>query len=414
METNAKNIPVTENSAPAAKEQPAKKAPFARIVRRSNLTKGQIFLYKAITILGAVVISLLYLWIVGKKNPFEAVMYIVEGTICFNSNGLVQSKFFSFLKFLTILFAISLALIPAYRMRYWNIGAQGQVLIGGLLTACCMIYMGGKAPSAVIILVSLVAGGLGGAIWAYIPALFKARWNTNETLFTLMMNYIAILLVNLSTNIWRGKASAMTTINMTSEAGWFPKWDLPNVRGEEYVMIPLILVLLLMGFIFFYVKYTKHGYEISVVGSSVATARYTGINVRHVIRRTVALSGLICGIIGFFLVSNFDHTISSSTDQGYGFTAIIVAWLAGLNPFKSLGYSALIIFLDKGARNLADSGFATSLNSYSCEFVVFLLILAILLGHFFSQYGIVFRKNKDRLEKSLTSNLVLSDNKEEK
>ena len=146
--------------------------------------------------------------------------------------------------------------------------------------------------------------------------------------------------------------------------------SLAAVNGDSAI-IPALIVAFLVFSTFIYLRYTKHGFEILVVGDSTQTAKYIGINVGHVLRRTMLVSGAICGFVGFLMVSNFDYTISSATDQGFGFTAIIVCWLANFNPFAMVGYSSLISFLNVGAENLKSSGYSPNLNEYSSEFISF-------------------------------------------
>lgn len=394
-----------------------KKEPFLRIVRRNDVSQGKKFLFKLYCVLGAVVISLLFLWAAGGKNPFLAVRYIFEGTFYQNDDGVLDtSRIWSFLKEVVLLLAVSVALTPAYKMKFWNIGAQGQILVGALAYACFMTYLPPYLPNWALILLGFVAALLAGGLWAYLPAIFKARWNTNETLFTLMMNYVAILLVSLFVNLWRGKKSALGIINGFNNEGWLFTIDytVHGNRVQNAVLFPLILVFLLTVLMFLYLKFTKHGYEIQVVGDSVSTARYTGINVRHVIRRTLFLSGALCGFVGFLYVSNFSHTLSTTLDNGYGFTAIIVCWLSGFNPFVMIGYSALIVFLNKGALNLQDCGFSANLNSYSAQFVIFVIILSLMLGNFFAEYRILFRGSARKRSRLLTEGLALPAAKEDK
>lgn len=376
------------------------KTPLVRIVRRQDVSRTKRYLAMFLCFVGALLLSTLFLYAVGQKNPLEAWQYIVQGTIGYTRSGDFNFiKFYQFLQSFVVLLAIALALSPAYRMRFWNIGAQGQILIGGLVTSAIMIY-GTSLPSAVIILFSILASILAAGIWGLIPAFFKAKFNTNETLFTLMLNYIAVLLVTLVCNIWKGAHSQMPIINQGTQLGW-----LPTILGETSIL-PAILVAILVITTFCYIRFTKHGYEVQVVGESVQTARYVGINVSKVIMRTVFLSAALCGLVGFFYVSNFDHMITPTTGGSYGFTAIIVCWLANFSPFLMIPYSALVAFLERGATNLSNSGFAENLNEYSSQFILFVIILAILIGKFFSQYAFVFRTNANRLRKCLLKGLL--------
>jgi general nucleoside transport system permease protein len=380
--------------------------PLFRIVKKNNTTWKTGLVNGLIAFGVAVVITILYLWAVSSKNPFIAFKYLIEGTFQVTSTGLSMIRLWSAIQEIVILLAIALALTPAYKMKFWNIGAQGQLLMGGLVTAVLMIYLHGVASSGVIIALAIVCSMLAGALWGWIPAYFKAKFNTNETLFTLMMNYIAVLIVTLCYNIWKGSASSMRNINLSDQVGWLP------YLGNQAALLPMILVLILVALMTVYLRYTKHGYEISVVGDSIQTARYTGIAVRHVIRRTMALSGALCGIVGFFYVSNFSHIISATTGGSYGFTAIIVCWLSHFNPIAMVGYSSLIIFLNKGARNLSNVNYSSNINEYSAEAIVFIIILAIMLSEFFTNYKIVTQLDPHKRTNELTAGLSDPSSKE--
>ena len=286
---------------------------------------------------------------------------------------------------IAILLVVSLAVTPAFKMRFWNVGGEGQILIGGLATAACMILLGDKIPNWLLIVIMVFASMLAGAIWGGIPAICKAKWNTNETLFTLMMNYVATSIVACMTNILRGKASSLGKLNMSTQAGWFPQF-----LGQRY-NINILIVLILMLVMFFYLKYSKQGYEITVVGESENTARYAGINVKWVTIRTMIISGAICGLVGFLIVAGRDQTISTTSAGGNGFTAIIVAWLAKFNTFYMALISFLLIFLSKGAAEIAS---AYSLNDYAASIIEGVILFFILGSEFFINYKMIFRGSK--------------------
>jgi simple sugar transport system permease protein len=256
--------------------------------------------------------------------------------------------------------------------------------MGALGCAVVMIY-GAALPSGLIVLLSLLVSLLFGAIWAIIPAFFRAKWNTNETLFTLMMNYIAIQIVSFATLNWKGANSSMGLINSASEKGWLIR------LGNNDAVLPLVVVAILAVLMWVYLNKTKHGYELKVIGESVNTARYSGIKVKETILRTLALSGALCGLIGFLYVAGIEHKISTGTSGSYGFTAIIVAWLASFDPAGMAGFAFLITFLERGALNLKNVAYAPSLNEYSCELLVFVIILSIMLSEFAIRYELHFR-----------------------
>ncbi len=353
------------------------KDPLIRIVKRDTQTMKRKILVRAVAVLAALVVDALFIFFVTGINPLG--VYGVMFTATFGSS----LRFSWAMRDLVTLLCIGIALAPAFRMRFWNIGAEGQVLIGGLATSLVMVYLGPLLPTPVLLLVMCLASVIAGAIWGVIPAIFKARWMTNETLFTLMMNYIAIQIVSAFVNILRGKASSLGKLNMGTEYGWFPR-----LFGQRY-NINIIIVILLMFVMYFYLKYSKHGYEIAVVGESPNTARYTGINVKTVIIRTMVLSGAICGLCGFLLVGGRDQTISTATAGGNGFTAIIVAWLAKFNTFYMALISFLLVFLERGASEIASK---YSLNSYASDVITGIILFFILGSEFFLNYRMIFRK----------------------
>ena len=264
--------------------------PFVRVVKRGEMPmKKKVFVRLAAVAL-ALVADALFIFFVTGLNPIDVYKAMIQGTFS------TSMRFSWAMRDLASLLLIGIALAPAFKMRFWNTGAEGQVLMGALATAAVMVYYGGKVPNALLYTAMLVASVLAGALWGFIPAWFKARFSTNETLFTLMMNYVAIQIVACCVNIWRGQASSLGKLNMKSKAGWFPQ-----IMGQRYT-INLIVVVALTIIMYCYLRYSKQGYEISVVGESENTARYAGINVGKVIIRTMILSGALCGLTGFLIV----------------------------------------------------------------------------------------------------------------
>ncbi len=283
-----------------------------------------------------------------------------------------------------VLLCIGIGLAPAFKMKFWNLGAEGQILIGGIATAGCMIYLGGHIPNWLLLLVMAVVSIVAGGIWGLIPAVAKARWDTNESLFTLMLNYVAIQLTAYAVARWENPVGSNTVgvINQNSQAGWFP-----SLFGQAYGLNVLLVVVLMVG-MYCYLKYTKHGYEIAVAGESQNTARYAGISLTKVYLRTMIVSGAICGFAGFITVSGASHTISTSTAGGRGFTAIIVAWLAKFNTFVMVLIAFLLTFLDKGAGEIASQ---YNLNDYAAKMIEGVILFFILGSEFFINYRLIFR-----------------------
>ena len=264
------------------------KTSLFHIAKRDALPWYQATLIRGCAILLALVVCALVTMLMTGENPFSIYATIFKGAF-----GTARKTWVTFQN-LAVLLGISLAVTPAFKMRFWNIGAEGQVLIGCLATAACMICLGDKIPNALLILISLLAALVAGGIWGLLPAFFKAKWNTNETLFTLMMNYIATQLSAFFIIVWEVPKGAgkIGIINQNSEAGW-----LPVIGGQKYLLIILVVAILTV-LMYIYLNYSKHGYEIAVVGESQRTASYAGIKVERVIIRTMLLSGAVCGLMG--------------------------------------------------------------------------------------------------------------------
>ena len=293
---------------------------------------------------------------------------------------------------LAILLCVSLAVTPAFKMRFWNVGGEGQILIGGLATAACMILLGDQLPNWLLIAVMVVAACVAGGIWGAVPAICKAKWNTNETLFTLMMNYVATQLVAYFVIVWEvPKGSGkIGIINQSTEAGW-----LPQIGTYKY-LLNILVVAVLTVIMYFYLTRSKQGYEIAVVGESERTARYVGIKVGKVIVRTMFLSGAICGLAGLLLVGGTDHTITTTIAGGRGFTAVMVAWLAKFNPFGMVFTSLLLVFLDRGASEIST---IYSLNHSFGDILTGIILFFIIGSEFFISYKLNFLKENRKEEK---------------
>ena len=294
-------------------------------------------------------------------------------------------RIWNLLQNLSLLLCVSLAVTPAFRMKFWNVGGEGQVLMGGLATAACMILLGDKVPNYILIPIMTVAALAAGGIWGAIPAFFEAKWNTNETLFTLMMNYVATQLVAFFVIVWEvPKGSGkIGIINQSTQAGW-----LPVIGGQKH-LLTILVVAILTGLVYIYLNWTKQGYEISVVGESVRTARYVGIKVDRVIIRTMALSGALCGLAGLLLVGGSGHTISTSTAGGRGFTAVMVSWMAKFNPIGMIFTSLLLVFLSKGSSEISSQ---FQLNDSFGEILTGIILFFIIGCEFFINYKISLRK----------------------
>lgn len=360
-----------------------KKEPFFHIVKRDALPWYQAVGIRAVAIVLALVLCGILTTITTGINPIEVYKSIFTGAFG------TERKTWITLQNLSILLLIALALTPAFKMKFWNIGGEGQVLIGGLAAGACMICLGDKLPNGVLILVMVLASIAAGAFWGFVPAFFKAKWNTNETLSTLMMNYIATQLVAFYTIVWEvPKGSGkIGIINQNSNAGW-----LPQIFGSKYLLsiVVAIVVTLLM---YIYLNYSKQGYEISVVGESENTAKYVGIKVEKVIVRTMLLSGAVCGLVGLLLVGGINHTITTTIAGGQGFTGVLVSWMSKFNPLTMVFSSFLIIFMDRGAGEIST---AFGLNHSYADILTGIILFFIIGCEFFISYRLQFRKKAEK------------------
>ena len=359
------------------------KEPFFHIVKRDALPWYQSVGIRIVAIVLALILCAVVTTITTGINPIQVYQSIFAGAF-----GTARKTWIT-LQNLSILLLIALALTPAFKMKFWNIGGEGQVLIGGLAAAACMICLADKLPNVLVMVCMVVASIGAGAVWGFIPAFFKAKWNTNETLSTLMMNYIATQLVAFFTIVWEvPKGSGkIGIINQNSNVGW-----LPQIFGSKYLLAIVVAVVITI-FMYIYLNFSKQGYEISVVGESENTAKYVGIKVEKVIIRTMLLSGAICGLVGLLLVGGINHTITTTIAGGQGFTAVLVSWMSKFNPLTMVFSSFLIIFMDRGASEISTN---FGLNHSYADILTGIILFFIIGCEFFISYKLQFRKKQNK------------------
>ena len=359
--------------------------PLMHIVKRDDITGWKAWLIR----LGAIMLGLLLTGVISSiltKQSFGSVYEMMFRGVFGKFENILKGRttmLWQFLQQTAILLCLALAVTPAFKMRFWNCGAEGQALMGGLAAMICMIEIGDKVPNGLLIVIVVAASIVAGAIWGLIPSIFHAIYKTNETLFTLMMNYVATQLV------------AYYVVLTTAGAGSniikpVPYGNLPVLMDQKYLLNVLVVISLMVA-VYIYLKYSKHGYEIAVVGESQNTARYVGINVKKVIIRTMLISGGICGVAGMLMVAGTDHSINTNTMGGQGFTAIMISWLGQFNPFIMAAMAGLVTFLKIGAAKVADTCF---LNSAYADIVSGIVILFLVGCEFFIKYSVKFRHNK--------------------
>ena len=359
--------------------------PLIHLSKRASVNPVRAWAIRiAAVVLGLIVCGLVAFLLIDKlnENPgrigdfYEA---FIKGSFS------TSRKLWKFLKNIAILLCISLALTPAFRMRFWNIGGEGQTLVGVLGAIAVDFYLGGLIPEWLLLILMFAAALLAGMIWGVIPALFKAKWGTNETLFTLMMNYVATFLVAYFLVVWVPSGS--------SSLGKLKYGKLPSI-GNDYLLIILIVLALAVG-LYIYLNYTKHGYEINVVGESVRTAQYVGINEKKVIIRTMILSGALCGLAGYLIAAGLDQTVTTESAGGQGFTGIMVAWLGKFNPLAMILTSALIQLLNQGAAQISQD---FDVSGAFPNVIVGIILFFIIGSEFFINYEIHFRGHHSHAE----------------
>ena len=357
------------------KHHQTKKEPLIRLVKRDVLSAPKIVLIYAIAIVASLLLSSIICSLFSSKNPLAFFASLFAGA--FGSSR----RIWLLLQDTALLLGVAVALVPAFKMKFWNLGGNGQILIGCLAAISCMFYLGGKLPDPLLILIMVLASVAAGAVWGVLPAIFKAYFNTNETLFTLMLNYIATGLVSMFITMWVKSGSGVLEPL---------KWgNFPDLLGSKY-LLTVVVFFVLAALMYGYLKYTKHGYEIAVVGDSPNTAKYIGIDVPRVIIRTMILSGALAGLVGLFLAGGIHHTISTGSANNMGFTAIMATWLAAFNPLVMMGTCLFIIFISRGMLEVrANFGFT---NDSVANIVIGLVYFCVIACSFFITYRVVFRK----------------------
>lgn len=352
--------------------------PF-HVSRKLDISKTKYWLIKVGGILSAFLIAGI-LCTIFKPNTFgEFYKQMFLGVV----NPAIPARTMEFLFNFGLYILVALGLSLAFKMKFWNIGGEGQILVGALACAGIVKFLAMTAmPDALIIIISLLGSIAAGILWGVIPAIFKALFNTNETLFTLMMNYIAVGLIAIFINIWNPGGS--------QQFGTLTRGVLPKLFGVDY-LFALIFVVVVAILIIVYIKKTKHGYEIAVVGESVNTARYVGINVKKVIIRTMILSGAICGLVGFLLVSgNSISSLNKDIAGGRGFTGVLIAWLASFKPGQIILYSGLTAFFSRGSY-WAASNIGIE-KDYFSPIITGIFFLAVIASEFFVNYKVMMKQ----------------------
>ena len=371
------------------------KEPLFHVIKRGEInTKKRVSIYAAAVLISLVITSVFCVISSAENNPFQMFISLISGVFE------TERRIWLFLRDTALLLTVSMALVPAFKMKFWNLGANGQILMGCLVCVACMHNLGGKVSEVLLVLIMIVSSVSVGVVWALLPAVFKAFFKTNESLFTLMLNYIAAGLVTVTIAVWAPMGSGSLS---PEEYG-----HLPDI-GNRY-LLTIIVATLVTAFIYFYMKRSKHGFELAVVGESENTARYVGINVQKVVIRTLALSGGICGLVGLLIGGSINHTVSSTIVNNMGFTAIMTTWLGKCNPLIIIGTCAFITFVSQGMGQVKqDFGFY---NDAIGNVVLGIIYFFIIGCEFFISYKVIFRKNANK--KNIGNSVDFINGKEDK
>ena len=363
-------------------EKSARKLQLSR--RIDGIHPAAAWSIRVASIVFALIVGGLLLLALGY-SPLKAYGTIIDGSL--GSKTFVRQT----IKIAIPLLGCALAIAPCFKMHFWNIGAEGQITAGAIGATFFALKFGKTIPQLPLLLIMAVAAILCGGLWALIPAFFKAKWNTNETLFTLMMNYIIIGVVKwLQGGPWEAPPSGSQMIAQFADNA-----KLPSVLG---VHCGWIIVLVLTVLMFIYMRYTKHGYEIAVIGDSSNTARYAGMNVGRIMMRTMLLSGSISGLVGGGVRREQNGErggrtgLAGGVAGGVGFTAISVAWLAQLNPFAMIIIASMLAVLTKGSQTLNTR---MQVPSTIADILTGFILLCMLGCEFFINYKISVRREKE-------------------
>jgi simple sugar transport system permease protein len=367
------------------------KEPLIRIAKREKLSKWQTVLFYAVAILIALIIGSFFILFIGK-NPFVYYAKVIAG----NFTNFIYLK--HFIEKIVPLIITSLGISIAFKMKFWNIGAEGQFIMGALMSTTIVFALGDVA-NWLTVLLALVFGVLGGGTYALIVGFLKVKLNANETLLTLMFNYIALYLLGFlkKTSYYR-----QLGVGAFIDFRALPKnsWIATIGSGIFSIDISIFFAIGLVIFLFFYFNYTKQGYEINVIGDSLNTAKYAGMNVKGIILRTVFISGAIVGLAGALHVTGTasNHMLSTGITGGVGWTGVIIAWLARLNPIGILIASLLMGLLENGS-SVAES--AMGISSSSAAVIQGLILFTVLAMDFFMRYKVILRKKVKNIEKEV-------------
>lgn len=345
------------------------------VVKRENCPLWKKLALYVLAVAAALILGGLVLLAIGVDPVAYYYRMFTMGMV---GNKIAYKTFENYLKVFVPLAMTSVALSLAFKMRFWNIGGEGQFILGAIAAATVAFKLGPVLPGAATLLLMCLAAMLLAGLYGALTAVLKVKFGTNETLMTLMLNYIALYILTFlgetkaDWNFYLDETSARPIFVSFAKLASFPKIPI----GPFGLNVCVIFTFVIGALVFVYLRYTKQGYEISVVGDSAGTAHYAGMRVNMIVLRTVFLSACLIGLAAAFKVGTAGILSTAITDD-VGWTGIIVAWLAQLNTGIIFLVSALIGMLQYGSTVAAatfsrvDSSFANMLQG-----VILFLVLA--------------------------------------
>lgn len=343
-----------------------------KISKRSEISKLENLTIRLLAIFLALAVSAVLIITLGL-NPLEVYAALLKGAF---------GTFYRFKE--TVVKAIplvitSLGISIAFKMLFWNIGAEGQISMGAFAASYVALNFP-ETPMPLLLLLMAAAGMIGGGVWALIPGYFRAQWRTNETIVTLMMNYIAIKwLTYLQYGPWKDP----TALGFPKIPNFSSNAILPSAGG---IHLGWIIALVLVVIVHIFLTRTKKGYEIAVLGESENTALYAGINIKRTILTAVFFSGGLCGLAGMIQASAVSNTLTDGIAGGVGYTAIITTWLAALNSPLILIVSFVFAALLQGGSFIQT---AFGIPQAAAELLQGMILFFVLGSEFFTRYKIV-------------------------
>lgn len=352
-----------------------------RFIKRAEISKSKSTFIRLTSIILALLLFAVFIYAITGQNPLDVYISMIKGAFGsrYRFNEVV-------IKAVPLIIA-SLGIAVAFKMKFWNIGAEGQIVMGAFAASFVALRFQ-NLPKPVLLALMAFAGVLGGGIWALIPAFFKAQWKTNETIITLMLNYVALKFVTyLQYGPWKDpKATGFPKIPNFVDAAILPK--LLGIHIGWVIAIILVIVM------YIFMNHSKLGYEVAVIGESEKTAQYAGMDIKKTIITAILLSGGLCGLTGMIQASAVSNTLSVEVSGGLGYTAIITTWLSGLSaPFIVIASFLFAALLQGGA--FIQTAF--NIPASMAQMLQGIILFFVLGSEFFIQYRPITQRKLEQV-----------------